>query len=664
MPEPSLLERLKERKLFQWAVAYLAGAWAFLEATGFVADRFYWPDIILQALTIVAIFGFFAALVLAWYHGEKGRQRVSGPELLILAMLFVLGGIGISFLTQPVGDDIQTVDAEPTVLSIAAALDSLPGIAVLPFANRSERAEDRHFTDGIHDELLTALQRIGGLKVISNTSVQAYRDPDRAIPTIGQELGVAYILEGGVQRAGDRVRINVQLIDALNEGHIWAETYDRELDPRALLDVQSEIVRTVSGELGATLNEEEFQRLAQGSTTSLEAYELLSRARQVVSDFQRASYVEAMTLLEQAVRIDPSYTLGWSALATARAMLYQVWGERSPDMAVAALEAAERVQELDPGSVEAELTMALYLYRIEKAYDAALERLDRVAGSLRGDFAYHNLRALAGRRMGRWEDAIRSHEAAIALDPRTVARRRNLATTLLYLRRFEAVERVAREVFALSDDRETDWTLFHAQWASGGGTGRWSEYVDRYDEPFNSWHLAMVRDDPKGALEALDGASDTWSTQRWWLPRPLLEGWAHEALGAEEAASERFWAAVTVLERQVAEAPEDERLRAALGLAYASLDQGDDALREARRAVEIMPRERDAMAPSSTQLFFLAAVHARLGHVDEALEVLDDLLSEPSRYTSYRIETEFWMAPIRDDPGFKALMDEHRDRVF
>jgi tetratricopeptide (TPR) repeat protein len=131
-----------------------------------------------------------------------------------------------------------------------------------------------------------------------------------------------------------------------------------------------------------------------------------------------------------------------------------------------------------------------------------------------------------------------------------------------------------------------------------------------------------------------------------------------------EAASERFRIAVTVLEREVAEAPEDERLRAALGLAYASLARGEDALREARRAVEIMPRERDALAPSSTQLFFLAAVHARLGQVDEALQVLEDLLSSPSRFTSYRIESEFWMAPIRDDPGFQALMDEHRDRVF
>ncbi len=414
MPDPSLFQRLRERKLVQWALAYLAGAWVLVEASNLVVERFHWSEVIGQAVIILAVMGFFVALVLAWYHGEKGRQRVSGPELLMIALLLVIAGTGLSFMSgrgapRPPGGQPESTDVE----DVAAALNRLPGIAVLPFENRSDLSSDQYFADGVQDALLTRLQRVAGLRVISRTSSDAYRDTNKTSPEIGQELGVGYVLEGGVLRAGEQVRINVQLIDAETDDHIWADEYDRTLSTENLFDIQSEIVRTVADRLNIQLREEERLRAARRSTTDQEAYELYMRGAERGGD-----YDEAIPLFQQAIERAPGFVGAHVALARSHALLYQYRGQRSEERAAAARMAAERAVELAPESEDAQLAMGIYLYRVEKDYEAALDWLSRASGTLLGDYEYHAYRAYAERRMGRWREAVASHQAAVSLSPR------------------------------------------------------------------------------------------------------------------------------------------------------------------------------------------------------------------------------------------------------
>jgi TolB-like protein len=223
MIKPSLLQRLKERKLVQWGLAYLAGAWVLAEAADVVGGRWNLPDTLFQGLFILLGVGFFATLILAWYHGEKGRQEVGGIELLMLAALLVVAGVALSSLEGGPGVEQSESLVGEEVEDIAALLNERPGIAVLPFANRSELPSDQYFADGIQSGLLTRLRPISGLRVISRTSSDAYRDTNLTAPEIGRELNVAYVLEGEVYRAADQVRIYVQLIDAETDAHLWAE---------------------------------------------------------------------------------------------------------------------------------------------------------------------------------------------------------------------------------------------------------------------------------------------------------------------------------------------------------------------------------------------------------------------------------------------------------
>jgi serine/threonine-protein kinase len=574
VPDSSLLQRLKERKLVQWALAYLAGAWVISQGIEVFAEPWSISPALQRTIHVLLVIGLFVALVLAWYHGEKGRQRVSGPELLMVAALLVIAGGVLTMLgrePRTVQPEDQPASAE--VEDVAEALNRLPGIAVLPFENRSDLSSDQYFTDGIHDELLTRLQRVGGLRVISRTSSDAYRDTDKTIPDIGRELGVGYILEGGVQRAGDRVRIGVQLIDAVNEGHLWADTYDRVLTPDALFEIQSEIVRTVAGELNIELRQEERLRAARRSTTDQEAYELYLRGADRGGDYE-----EAIPLFQQAIERDPGFVGAHVQLARSHAYQYQYRGQRSEERAAAARMAAERAVELAPESEDAQLAMGIYLYRVEKDYEAALDWLSRASGTLLGDYEYHAFRAYTERRMGRWREAVASHQAAVSLSPRLSSAWQEMGATYLYLRRYAEAEEALLE----AQRRGSSLHLFYLAiltWFRDGTTEDWQPYLEPHPAVDEAWEIPMTEGRYEDALAILHSLPDVLPDTYAWYPKALLEAETVEALGQHEAARERYEDAVDILEPLMEEAPDDERYHASLGWAYAGLGSREEAVR-------------------------------------------------------------------------------------
>jgi serine/threonine-protein kinase len=657
MSSPSLLQRLKERKLVQWALAYLAGAFVVFQAVEVMAEPWGISPALQRAVHIVLSFGFFITLVLAWYHGEKGRQRVSGPELLMVTVLMVIAGGVLSMLgrgTGAVRPEEQPASDEGE--SVAEALARLPGLAVLPFENRSGVPDDQYFTDGIQDDLLTRLQRVRGLRVISRTSTELYRDTELAIPEIGRELDVGYVVEGGVQRAGDQVRINLQLIDVVSDSHVWSESYDQVLTTENLFAIQSEIVETVAGELGIELRQEERFRAARRSTTNLEAYDLYMRAAD-----RRLRSEHAIPLLQEAIERDPGFVSAHAALAMRQAIQYDVLGLRSEERAAEARASAERAVSLAPEAEGVQVAMGTYLYWVEKDYRNALEWLSRASGSLVGDYQYQFFRAVVERRMGRWRQSLASFEAAVSLSPRSPEAWASMGSTYLRMRRYAEAEEALTEAQRLGDPPLR--RLAQLTWHRDGSTDDWRSHLEREPVTFEAFEIPMVEGRYQDALAVLEDLPDVLPGQDFLYPKPLLEAETLHALGQNAAAAERYMEAARILEPLIEGTPDDERYHASLGWAYAALGMREEALREARRAVAIMPRDRDART-GPQYLFNLAAVHARLGEADQALAVLEDLLSAPALFAPNMLEGHFRLRPMQDDPRFKALMDRERDRVF
>ena len=273
------IQRLKDRAMVQWALAYLAGAWALLEIVGFAAEQFSWPSILPRGLALVTFAGFFLTLILAWYHGERGRQKVSGAELIIIALLFGLTG-GALAIVGPGGPESASRAGRPAAVETAER--ERPAIAVIPFTNMStQEEEDAAFlATGLHDELLTQLSKIASLDVIARTSVMQYAGTEKTVPVIGRELGVHTVLEGSLMRAGDQVRLNVQLIDVETDTHLWANSYDREFTVANVFDIQSDLAREVAGALRTQLVPAEAALIAEVPTENLEAYTLYLRGRE------------------------------------------------------------------------------------------------------------------------------------------------------------------------------------------------------------------------------------------------------------------------------------------------------------------------------------------------------------------------------------------------
>jgi serine/threonine-protein kinase len=661
----SLLKQLKDRKLVQWGLAYLAGAWVLYEVVATIGGHWDLPNALFRGLFVVLVLGFFFTVVLAWYHGEQGRQRVSGPELLILAMLFAVSALGLSLLARleegQVPEGTETVEA----VGAADALLKLPGIAVLPFVNSSGVPEDQYFVDGFHDELLTRLQRTDGLRVIGRQGVEAYRGSAKSFQEIGRELRVEYILEGRVQRAGNTIRVHLQLVDAPNGDHFWADNFDRTMTdaPEGVLEIQTELVRAVAGELNVTLHEEELERAARRSTRDPEAYDFFIRGLDARRSGTMAGHRESAELLKRALERDPTFSVAYAEASVENSRLYQHGGLNSENAKVA-LDYARRANELDPESEDAQLAMGVYFYRVERDYAQALDWIGRAASSLRGDFEYHRYRAYSERRMGRWRASLASLEAALALSPGDPTLMRAMGINLMDMRRYDEAEERFLEAAPLEPATRSLNYLKQVEWLRDGTTNYWQDLVDALRRPFDAWELRTILGDHVDALSELERADDFWSPVTYRaLPKELMAGWSYEALGDSARARREFSAAAEKLEGFVAEYPSDERFREGLALAHAGLGNRERALQEAQTTLELRPLDTDALAGPHF-LLTLASVQARFGETQEALALLERLLTIPSRFSANSLRNHYLLRPLHNDPAFQALVDREPGRVF
>jgi TolB-like protein/Flp pilus assembly protein TadD len=561
----------------------------------------------------------------------------------------------------------------PARSTTSSAATSIPekSIAVLPFENLSANQETAFFTDGVQDEILTDLAKVADLKVISRTSVQQYRDvATRNIPQIARRFGVAHILEGSVQRADNRVRVNAQLIDARTEAHLWAQTYDRDLAD--VFAIQSEIAKAIADQLQAKISAKEEAALNEKPTTDLAAYDFYLRAQQI--ERSRASAIASggaeearreVGLLEEALKLDPSFVPAICLLVQTHLYLYWV----NADDPVAHLDKAKKALEaaahLRPNSGEVHVCRAILYYWGARDYAAALTELAAARRGLPNDIRVLFFTAMIERRQNNWTDATRHLERALALDPCSVPIISELAGTYGVLHRYNESAQVLDSAlawkpldFGLSYLRafvDTLWKADLSRWETVLN-GKSAATADPNDLITARVDLALKKRDYQTAEQILatSGGSE-FDDNGFFTPREWKQGIASRGLGDNARATAAFNKAYARASAALKERAEDAKTRMVLAQIAADLGRKDEALREAQRAIELLPPEKDAV--NGHQLLArLATVYAAIGNKDRTLDLLEDGMRLPygPTYGSLKLD-EVW-DPLRTEPRFAQLL--------
>jgi TolB-like protein len=545
------------------------------------------------------------------------------------------------------------------------------GIAVLPFENLSNDREDASFADGIQDDLLTKLAKIAELKVISRTSVMGYRSQHNT-REMGNALGVSHVLEGSVRKTGAWLHINAQLIDARTDSHVWAEEYDRDL--KEMFAVQSEIAQKVAEQLHVKISPTEKLAIERPPTVDLTAFDLYSRAKNLVLDFTRITttakgkLLGAADLLNQAVAYDPTFFQAYCQLALVHDELYQFRFDRTSERLALAEMAIDSAFHLRPDASEAHLARAQHLYSGYLDYDGALAELETARQTLPNSPRLFELKGLIERRRpgGNQEEALRNLKHAMDLDPRSIYLLRQIAISDESLRRYAEEAAVLDGALAIEPNNvETKVERAGVEFDSKADTGPLHQLFDelRAKSPSpiqsvaESWlTCALAERDPAAAANALAAVSgNSVGNQTVKFSRRFVEGLIGRMTKDDAKARAAFTVARAEQEKLVSADPGDAGALCVLGLIDAALDRKEEALREGRGATELLPVEKDALSGRRIIACF-AMVAAWVGDNDLACEQLAIAIGHPGRLSYGELKLLPWWDPLRGDPCFEKIV--------
>jgi len=549
----------------------------------------------------------------------------------------------------------------------------------MPFENRSEDKANAYFADGVQDEILTLLSKIADLKVISRTSTQQYQGKPRNLIEIAKQLGVANILEGSVQKAGDQVRVNVQLVNAQTDSHLWAETYDRKLTD--IFGVESEIAKGIAESLQAKLTGREEQALAVKPTNNLEAYDAYLRglAFEGRSSSSYGSYSpylvgRAAGFFERAVQLDPNFVLAWARLSRAHAALYFVGTDTTAARRDAAKKALETAQKLQPNSPETQLALGYYQYYVLRDYGLAKSTFGLVGRMLPGSSEVSAALAFVARREGHWDESIAYWEEALALDPRNVEFLNQTAITYTMLRQFPtALKLHDRALDIVPNEPGVMAVTANIHQAEGNleQAGKFLSQINAQTPSENALVIKMTQlrlernyaeaiQFLQARLAQFHSASETDKaiTQAVLAVTQRLAG---DTAGAKVAAEQ----AHNTLEQLCKNQPDSALFAALLSLANSALGEKNSALKEAERAIKLLPSAKDRVhGPAREEI--LALIQTMFGENNGAISTLTRLLqtsysgwlyaATPVTPALLRLDP-FW-DPLRSDPVFQKLCEE------
>ena len=497
-PSISVWTRIKEHKIAQWTLAYSAAAYALLDGTKIVGDAFDWPHEVLRVVTVLLILGLPLVVTLAWYHGHRALHRVSGPELTVITVLLVMAGavlwhfarIPQEALAQKVAMTAQSaVAAAPPVAATPAVPISDKSIAVLPFADMSEKHDQEYFGDGMAEEILDLLAKVPGLHVPARTSSFYFKGKSEDIPTIARRLLVANVLEGSVRKSGNQVRVTVQLVRADNGYHLWSETYDRTIDD--LFKVQDDIAGEVVKALKVSLGTNAAPRTVP--TKSAEAHGLLLQAHFLVYRGSLDDSRRAASYYQQAIDIDPNFAEAWAGLANALTDESLSTKQARQHIHELALHAAERAVALNPKLAEAHFALGMVRYFQDWDWAAANTEYELARSLDPGNSGALNNAGLLAAAHGRLTDALRLCEQAVTRDPLNYFAYENLATTYYAMGRFTEALAAARKVVELAPTAQGSYgTLAQMLLAAGQRDAALAEVEKESDPGSRAYALAWI----------------------------------------------------------------------------------------------------------------------------------------------------------------------------
>jgi TolB-like protein/Flp pilus assembly protein TadD len=663
-------EEVKRRKVYRVAVAYIIVAGGVIQLASAAFPAWELPNWALRLVIVLLLIGFPVALILAWAfdvtsEGIRSTPSVAAPRthrrrnIIMLVATGVMASAIAGFFLLP---------------RVSSARKIEKSIAVLPFENLSDDKENAYFADGIQDDVLTNLSKIGELKVISRTSVMPYRGKASNVREIGKALGVAAILEGSVRRVGNRVRVNVQLINTENDEHIWAEDYDRDLTD--VFAIQTDLAQKIANELRAKLSPSERQQIERKPTENGEAYLAFVQAHNLqgaYEDFGKLKQSEQ--LYERAIELDPKF-----ALAFARYSQLESWIVHSFERIAARREKArtlaERALQLQPDLPEAHLAMGFSYYYGDNNYDAALEEFEVAQRGLPNESEAYLAIGAIQRRQGRWAESTANLEKAAILSPNDSWVLQNLVFNYAMHRNFDAANKTVDRALQVKPEGFSLWQIKAKLAVSEKGD---LSVGEKLLEKAKS--IPMSKEEQ---LKLLGGQVDFLLLQRKYkevletaqnspddlfaaVPGSLVLkyfaiGLAQKGLHDETNSRAAFLRAKNICEEQLRQKPDDPELHAHLAKLNAWLGDREAALSEAQRATQLRPESKDAFeGPQITGQ--VAEVYAILGDDDRAIELLDGLLNRPSDLTVANLKLNPAWDPLRNNPRFQALLTKYGDKT-
>jgi TolB-like protein/regulator of sirC expression with transglutaminase-like and TPR domain len=662
---------LKRRNVYKVAVAYAVVGWLLIQVATQVFPFLEIPNWMIRLVILVTALGFPVALIIAWAFEltPEGLKRTefadklpkkSSRNRLWLYVVTLAGAISVSlfFLGR------YTAPTKPSGSTNAAA----KSIAVLPFANLSEDKANAYFAEGIQEEILTRLAKVADLKVIARTSTQQYQSKPGNLSEIAKQLGVENILEGSVQKVADQVRVNVQLIRAASESHLWADTYDRKLVD--IFGVESEIAKAIAESLQAKLTGGEQRALAVKPTSNAEAYDAYLRglAFETRTSSTADDLVKAVRSYERAVQIDPAFALAWARLSRANAQTYFNGLDRTRAHRDATERALNTAKKLQPNSPETLLAEAYYQYWVLRDYELAKATFGRVRELLPGSSDVPAALALIARRQGHWDESVAYWEQTLVLDPRNIEWLKNAAETYGMLRQFPAALKIYDRVLDIVPN-EPDTVALEARIYQYEGdlkqAGKLLVGVNAQTPSINAYltkkdQLILERHFDEAIRlihNRLNEFRDLPEIERLFNPffLALAQKYAGDIVGARASAQQILGSLETLCQKD----PDNPNFAQVLSVTRAVLGQKDAAIKEAEHAIALLPSGKDAVTgPKAEET--LASVEVLVGDKNRAIPRLQRLLEIPyaSPLTPALLRLDPHWDPLRGDPAFQKLCEE------
>jgi TolB-like protein len=674
---------LKRRNVYKVAVAYAVVGWLLVQVATQVFPFFDIPNWAVRLVVLAIVIGFPIALVIAWAFEltPQGLKRTEEVDLaaqgsrkshawIYIVIVGAAFSIGLIFIGR-----YTARSAASAVRAEATTGSSIPqkSIAVLPFENLSNDKSAAYFADGIQDEILTKLASIADLKVISRTSTARYKSKPEDLRTVSQQLGVATVLEGSVQKAADKVRVNVQLIDAQADSHLWAKTYDRDI--KDVFAVESEVAQEIADSLQAKLSPAEASTLATAPTKDTAAYDLFLKGefqlRAANVSLRPESFDEAIAWYQQAIARDPNFALAMARLAECR--LNQHWFVETftePELAEVK-KTVEHALALAPDLAQAHVAHGLFFYYGYRQYEQALVEFGRALQLQPNNAQALEYSGYVYRRQGQWQRGLDTLRKSLEQDPRNASVAGNLSQTYCILRMWQDAERRGGYALSIDPSEVIGWRALLLAILNGSGDIKRAQGVLATFSFTNDLisssasgivptvtgdraYVSVIARDFEAALKVWDGGAYIAADQRRRLSaKATIRALAGDFTGAQADAEK----ARQLLEERLRERPGERVSMRELIWVYLALKRDADALKLARQAVDLLPPERDALLGNSN-LAGLAEVEARTGAASDAIAILRRLLTVPAGETVSiaRLKIDPVWDPIRNDPGFQQLL--------